>query len=30
MQPYIDGMKEATIDFAESVVEAKRDYRLGL
>src|SRR5215510_2632215 len=30
MQPYIDGMKEATIDFADRLAKAKRDYRLGL
>jgi FHA domain/von Willebrand factor type A domain len=30
MQPYIDGMKEATIDFADRLSKAKRDYRLGL
>jgi Mg-chelatase subunit ChlD len=30
MQPFIDGMKEATIDFADRLAKANRDYRLGL
>ncbi|MBI3301245.1 MAG: FHA domain-containing protein [Deltaproteobacteria bacterium] len=30
MQPYIDGLKEATIDFADRLAKANRDYRLGL
>lgn len=30
MQPFIDGLKEATIDFAERLKKANRDYRLGL
>ena len=30
MQPFIDGMKEATVDFADRLSKAKRDYRLGL
>jgi VWFA-related protein len=30
MQPYIDAMKEATIDFADRLAKANRDYRLGL
>lgn len=30
MQPFIDGLKEATIDFAERLSKANRDYRLGL
>lgn len=30
MQPFIDGMKEATSDFADRLGKANRDYRLGL
>jgi len=30
MQPFIDGLKEATIDFADRLGKANRDYRLGL
>ena len=30
MGPFIDGMKEATIDFADRLSKANRDYRLGL
>ncbi|MCS6924472.1 MAG: FHA domain-containing protein [Candidatus Binatia bacterium] len=30
MGPFIEGMKEATIDFADRLVKANRDYRLGL
>ena len=30
MGPFIDGMKEATIDFADRLAKANRDYRLGL
>jgi hypothetical protein len=30
MQPFIDGLKEAAIDFAERLKKANRDYRLGL
>ena len=30
MQPYIDAMKEVTIDFADQLAKANRDYRLGL
>lgn len=30
MQPFIDGLKEATIDFADRLSKANRDYRLGL
>ena len=30
MQPFIDGMKEATSDFADHLSKANRDYRLGL
>ena len=30
MGPFIDGMKEAAIDFADRLAKANRDYRLGL
>ena len=30
MGPFIDGLKEATIDFADRLAKANRDYRLGL
>ena len=30
MQPFIDGLKEATSDFADRLGKANRDYRLGL
>jgi len=30
MGPFIEGMKEATIDFADRLAKANRDYRLGL
>ena len=30
MQPYIEAMKEVTIDFADQLAKANRDYRLGL
>ncbi len=30
MQPYIDAMKEVTMDFADQLAKANRDYRLGL
>ena len=30
MGPFIDGLKEATIDFADRLSKANRDYRLGL
>ena len=30
MQPFIDGLKEATIEFADRLSKANRDYRLGL
>jgi Mg-chelatase subunit ChlD len=30
MGPFIDGMKEATVAFAERLAKANRDYRLGL
>lgn len=30
MQPYIEAMKEVTIDFADQLGKANRDYRLGL
>jgi pSer/pThr/pTyr-binding forkhead associated (FHA) protein len=30
MQPYIDGIKEKTIEFADQLAKGNRDYRLGL
>lgn len=30
MGPFIDGLKEATLDFADRLTKANRDYRLGL